>query len=194
MARLAQRQDQLERPQRETNRRVDALKRDVVSSIDSLRREIDWQSRDREWRIKSLEQSWDAALFLISLSMPVVAGIAMIIVLTIDAIESREHRQEGGEPEQRSPLSMNATPAGSGGHVQPGLIAVGIPFRQRHRHPDNHGLRSREPNAFNQPPVENGRRSSSILSDRPRPPSNLPPAPSRVRGPSLAKPSFTTRR
>ena len=160
MARLTQRQDQVERQQRETTGRVDALKRDVDNRMDSLRRENDWQSRDREWRIKSLEQSRDTALFLISLSMPIVAAIAMIIVLTIAAIESREHRQEGGEPEQHSPLSMNAAPAGSGGHVQPGLIAKGTPFRQRHRHPGNYGLRSREPNTFNPPPVDNGHRLS----------------------------------
>ena len=63
IARLAQRQDQLERQHRETTTRVDTLKgdadaskMDVDSSIDSLRREIDSQFREREWRVKSLER------------------------------------------------------------------------------------------------------------------------------------------
>ena len=44
MARLAQRQDQLERQQRETTTRVDALNRDVDRRLDSLRRETDHRS------------------------------------------------------------------------------------------------------------------------------------------------------
>ena len=160
MDRLAQRQDQLERQQRETTTRIDALKRDVDSRIDSMRREMDWQLRDREWRIKSLERSRDTVESLIMLWMPLVAAITMIIVLVIAVIGSREQLQESGEPERRSPLSMNAPAASSGGHVQPGLIAAGTLFRQYHRYPGNHGLRSREPNTFNPPPVENGNRLS----------------------------------
>ena len=40
MARLTQRQDQLERQQRETTTRVDALNRDVDRRMDSLRRDM----------------------------------------------------------------------------------------------------------------------------------------------------------
>ena len=142
MHRLAQRQDQLERQQRETTTRVDALNRDVDSRMDSLRIEIDWQFRDREWRINSLEQSRDTVESLISLWMPLVAAIAMIIVLVMAAIGSREQRQEAGEPEQRSPSSMNALPASSGGRVQPGFAVAGTPLRQHHRHSGNHGRRA----------------------------------------------------
>ena len=53
MARLAQRQDQLERQQRDSNKNVealqrdaDALKRDVDRRMDSLRRETGRQFRD----------------------------------------------------------------------------------------------------------------------------------------------------
>ena len=59
MARLAQRQDQLERQHRETTTRVDTLKRDVDSRMNSLRREMDWQFMDREWGVKSLERFRD---------------------------------------------------------------------------------------------------------------------------------------
>ena len=66
MARLAQRQDQLERQQMDSNRKVealqrdgDALKRDVDRRMDSLRRDIDWQFRDGERRVSSLERSRD---------------------------------------------------------------------------------------------------------------------------------------
>ena len=59
MARLAQRQDQLERQQRETTTRVDALKRDVDRRMDSLRGETDRQFRDGERRVSRLERSRD---------------------------------------------------------------------------------------------------------------------------------------
>ena len=57
MARLAQRQDQLERQQRETTTKVDALKMDVDRRLDSLRRETDRQFRDGERRVSRLERS-----------------------------------------------------------------------------------------------------------------------------------------
>ena len=60
MARLTQRQDQLERQQRETTTRdCDALNRDVDRRMDSLRRETDRQFRDGERRVSSLERSRD---------------------------------------------------------------------------------------------------------------------------------------
>ena len=40
--------------------------------------------------------------------MPLVAAVAVIIILVIAAVASREQRQETGEPEQRSPSSINA--------------------------------------------------------------------------------------
>ena len=116
MARLAQRQDQLERQQRDSTRNVealqrdaDALKRDVDRRMDSLRRETDRQFRDGERRVSSLERSRDTFENLFWFSMPLVAAVAVIIVLVIAVIvASREQRQEPGEPEQRSPSSIDA--------------------------------------------------------------------------------------
>ena len=133
MARLAQRQDQLERQQRETTTRVDALNRDVDLRMDSLRGEMDRQFRDGEWKVKSLERSRDAFENIFWFSMPLVAAVAVIIILVIAIVASREQRQEAGEPEQRSPSSIDAPLAGSGGPLQPGFVAAGTPFRQPHR-------------------------------------------------------------
>ena len=121
MARLAQRQDQLERQQRDTTRSVEVLRRDVDGRIDSLRRDIDWQLRNRKWRVRSLERSRNTVEFLIALCIPFVATIVMIIAVT----GSREQRQESGEPEERSLSSMNAPPAARGDKVQPGLPPAG---------------------------------------------------------------------
>ena len=133
MARLAQRQDQLERQQRETTTRVDALNRDVDLRMDSLRGEMDRQFRDGERRVGSLERSRDTFGNLFWFSMPLVAAVAVIIILVIAAVASREQRQEAGEPEQRSPSSINAPWVSSGGPLQPGFVAAGTPFRQPHR-------------------------------------------------------------
>ena len=163
MARLAQRQDQVERQQRDSNRNVealrrdaDALKRDVDRRMDSLRGEMDSQSWNRDWRVSSLERSRDTFENLFWFSMPLVAGVAVIIILVIAAIVSRGQRQEAGEPEQRSPSSINAPMVNSGGPLSPGLAAAGIPFRQRHRNPGNHDCRSRELLRFN-PSTSEGR-------------------------------------
>ena len=115
MARLAQRQDQLERQQRETTTRVDALNRDVDRRLDSLRRETDQQFRDGERRVSRLERSRDTFENLFWFSMPLVAAVAVIFVLLIAVIVSREQRQEPGEPEQRSPSSIDAPWVSSGG-------------------------------------------------------------------------------
>ena len=136
MARLNQRQDQLERQQRGTTTRVDALNRDVDRRLDSLRGETDRQFRDGERRVSRLERSRDAFENLFWFSMPLVAAVAVIIILVIAAIASREQRQEPGEPGQRSPSSIDAPLVGSGGPLQPGFVAAGTPFRQLHRSDD----------------------------------------------------------
>ena len=140
MARLTQRQDQLERQQRDSNRKVealqrdcDALKRDVDRRLDSLRRGTDRQFRDGERRVSSLERSRDNLGFFISSCIPLTAAVAVIIVLVVAVIVSREQGQEPGEPEQRSPSSIDAPLVGSGGTWQPGFVAAGTPFRQHHR-------------------------------------------------------------
>ena len=144
MDRLAQRQYQLEPQQRETTTRVDALNRDVDRRMDSQRRDIDRQSKHRDWRVRSLEQSRDTFENLFWFSMPLAAAVAVIIILVIAVVASREQRQEPGEPEQRSPSSIDAPLAGSGGPLPPGLVAAGTPFRQLHRRPGDLGPRSRE--------------------------------------------------
>ena len=168
MARLAQRQDQLERQHRDSNRNVealrrdvDALKRDVDRRMDSLRGEMDSQSWNRDWRVSSLERSRDTFENLFWFSMPLVAGVAVTIILVIAAIVSRGQRQESGEPKQSSPSFINASIASSGCPLQPGFIATGTPFRQHHRHPGNQGLRSVELNALDPPPVGNRHRLSA---------------------------------
>ena len=171
MARLAQRQDLLERQQRETTTRVDALNRGVDRRMDSQCRDIDWQFRDGERRVGSLERSRDTFENLFWFSMPLVAAVAVIIILVIAVVAAREQRQEAGEPEQRSPSSINAPLAGSGGPLQPGLAAAGTPFRQPNRRRGNRGRRSREPDTFNPPPVKNRHRLSinSVGSTVPTP-------------------------
>ena len=196
MARLAQRQDQLERQQRETTTRVDALKMDVDRRMDSQRRDIDWQFRDGERRVSSLERSRDALENLFWFSMPLVAAVAVIIILVISVKVSREQRQEAGEPEQRSPSSIDAPTAGSGGPLQPDLAAAGTPYQQHQRHPGNHGRRSRELRILSTlPPVKNGHmfEYQSCGIDRAHSPVRYPLR-HRARGPCLAKPLLTTRR
>ena len=149
MARLTRRQDQLEHQQRETTTRVDSLNRDVDRRMDSQRRDIDRQFRDGERRVGSLERSRDTFENLFWFSMPLVAAVAVIIVLVIAVVAAREQRQEAGEPEQRSPSSVDAPLAGSGGPLQPGFVAAGnafpttSPLRQHQRRPGNHGRRAR---------------------------------------------------
>ena len=149
MARLTQRQDQLERRQRDSNRNVedlqrdaDALKRDVDRRLDSLRGETDRQLRDGERRVGSLERSRDTFENLFWFSMPLVAAAAVIIILVIAVVASREQHREAGEPEQRSPSSINAPWVSSGGPLQPGFVAAGTPFRQPHRSDDINDARA----------------------------------------------------
>ena len=138
MARLAQRQDQLERQQRDSTRKVealqrdgDALKRDVDRRMDSLRRETDRQFRDGDRRVSRLERSRDAFenLFWFSMPLAAAAAVAVIIVLVVAIVASREQRQEPGGPEQRSPSSVDAPWVSSGCPRAPGFVAAGTPFR-----------------------------------------------------------------
>ena len=144
MARLAQRQDQLERQQRETATRVDALKRDVDTRINSLRRETDRQFRDVERRVSRLERSRDTFENLFWFSMPLVAAVVVIIILIIAIVASREQRREPAEPEQRSPSSINAPMAGSRGALPRGFVVsrdafpAASPLGRHQRHPGDH--------------------------------------------------------
>ena len=124
----------------ESPRDANALKRDVDRRLDSLRGETDRQLRDGERRVSSLEPSRDTFELLVAFCMPLVAAASMIIILVIAVIVSREQRQGPGEPEQRSPSSIDAPLAGSGGPLPPGFVAAGThsdditaPRNQRHR-------------------------------------------------------------
>ena len=144
MARLAQRQDQLERQQRETTTRVGALKRDVDTRMDSLRGEMDSQSRNRDWRVSSLERSRDTFENLFWASIPLVAAVAVIIVLVVAVIVSREQRRGAGEPGQRSPSSIDAPMASPGGPLPRGFVVsrdafpAASPLGRHQRHPGDH--------------------------------------------------------
>ena len=144
MARLAQSQDQLERQQRETTTRVGALKRDVDTRMDSLRGEMDSQSRNRDWRVRSLEQSRDTLENLFWASIPLVAAVAVIIVLVVAVIVSREQRRGAGEPGQRSPSSIDAPMASPGGPLPRGFVVsrdafpAASPLGRHQRHPGDH--------------------------------------------------------
>ena len=132
MARLAQRQDQLERQHRETTTRVDTLKRDadaskmdVDSRMDSLRREMDWQFRSREWRVKSLERFRDFIESLIMYVILIGCAVALVVSLVIITIEARGASQESEQPEERSLSSMEAPWLPLGGRANPVLSPVG---------------------------------------------------------------------
>ena len=152
MARLTQRQDQLERQQRDSTRNVealqrdcDALKRDVDRRMDSLRRETDRQFRDGERRVSSLERSRDTFenLFWFHRS-PSLAAAVVIIVLVVAVIVSREQRREAGEPEQRSPSSIDAPLGQFRGYLATGVCCcrdafpAASPLGRHQRHPGDH--------------------------------------------------------
>ena len=135
MARLTQRQDQLERQHRETIARVDTLKgdadaskRDVGSRIDSFRREMDWQSRDRDLRVKSLERFRDFIESLIMYGILIGYAVVIVVSVVIITIEARGASQESEQPEGRSPSSMEPPRAAHGGQGQPGPVPVGHIF------------------------------------------------------------------
>ena len=145
MARLTQRQNQLERQQLDLNRNVAALQRDVERRLDSLHGETDRQLRDGERRVSSLERSRDTAQNLFWFSIPLVTAVAMIIILVIAVIVSREQRQGPGEPQQRSPSSIDLPLAGPGGPMPLGLADAGTPFRKPRRSDGINATRATRP-------------------------------------------------
>ena len=123
VARLTQRQDQLERQHRETSAKVDAIKRDVDTltrnverRIESLRSDVDWKF---EGRVKSLESSRDSTFNIMMYAMMIGAVVALFITLAVSIIEAREERQEMTPPEER-PLSSITAPHPD--QVQPHLL------------------------------------------------------------------------
>ena len=132
MARLAQRQDQLERQQRETTTRGDALSRDADSGIENLRWNADLRLKDMEWnadlrlkdlgqRVARLERFRGFIESLIMYAIMIGCGVALAIFIVMIVVEARGGRQENGQPEERSLISLRAAP---GVQVQPGLPQV----------------------------------------------------------------------
>ena len=118
VARLTQRQDQLERQQRETSTRVDSLKRDVDTvnrdidrSRESVRRDIESQFMDREWRVSSLERFRDFIKNLMMYGMMIGTAVALVILYIIIIVDARDERRERAEPEEQ-PLSSMTAPYG----------------------------------------------------------------------------------
>ena len=130
--------DDLQREVDRLTRRQDQLEREVDRQRLLERREMEQQFRDRDRRLRSLEQSRDNGRDLWTYLPLVVALIFLIIVVTA-AIASREQRQDPGELEQRSPSSFHAPPPSSGGHLQPGIAVAGAPYLKHHPNPTNHG-------------------------------------------------------
>ena len=129
LARLAQRQDQLERQQRDTNRSVEVLRRDADSGIENLRWNTDLRLKDMEWnadlrlkdleqRVASLERFRDFVESLIMHAIMIGCGVALTILIVIIVVEARGGRQENGQLEERSLISLRVAP---GDQVQPGL-------------------------------------------------------------------------
>ena len=96
--RLARLQDQLEQQQRETATKVDSLKWDV-----------DWQLRDRDWRVQSLERFRDFIENLIMYGSMIACGIALFALIIIIVV-ARDERRERAEPEERPLSSMEVLP------------------------------------------------------------------------------------
>ena len=72
---------------------------------------MEQQFRDRDQRLRSLEQSRDNGRNLWTY-VPLVVAIVFFIIVVTAAIASREQRQEAGDPQQRSPSSFHAPPLG----------------------------------------------------------------------------------
>ena len=132
MDRLARRQDQLERQQRDTTRSVGALRRDADSGIENLRWNTDLELKHLEWntdlRVKDLEQktaslerfqNFIESLILYAIMIGCAVALAIFIVLIV--VEAREARPENGQPEGRSLILLRATRAAPGEQVQPTL-------------------------------------------------------------------------
>ena len=121
MARLAQRQDQLERQQRETSTKVDSLTLDLDGCLDSLRIDLDWKSRDGDQRMQSLERFRDYVENLILYAIVIECGVALAISLVIAIVDARDERREREQPEERPLTSVEVLP---GDQDQPQLLHV----------------------------------------------------------------------
>ena len=127
--RLAKRQDQLERQQRDTNRGVEVLRRDADSGIENLRWNTDlrlknlrWNTdlrlKDMEQRVASLERFRDFIESLIMYAIMIGCAVALVVSMVIIIVEARGASQENGQHEERSLISLRVAP---GEQVQPGL-------------------------------------------------------------------------
>ena len=113
--RMARRQDELERQQREANRSVEDLRRNADHEIGNVRRDTDFRLRAVERKVKSFEGFRN----FIETAAIVVWGLLVGVLIAILIIDPFGPRQETGQPEERSPSSMNAPPGPPGEQVEP---------------------------------------------------------------------------
>ena len=81
LARLAQRQDQLERQQRDTNPGVEVLRRDADRGIEKLRWDTDLRLKDMNRKVVSLERFREFIESLIMYAIMIGCGVALTILI-----------------------------------------------------------------------------------------------------------------
>ena len=119
--RMARRQDELERQQRETIRNVEDLRRNADHEIGNVRRDTDFRLRAVESKVKDLEGFRNFMETAAVIAWGLLVGVLMAILI----IDPWGPRQETGQPTERSPSSMNVPPAARLGQVQPDASSGG---------------------------------------------------------------------
>ena len=104
MARLARRQGQLERQQRDTNRRVEVLRRDADSGIENLRWNTDFRLMDLERKVASLDRFRDFIESRIMYAIMIGCAVALVISMVVIVVEARGARQETHSPRSGHPI------------------------------------------------------------------------------------------
>ena len=80
------------------------------SRVDSLRREMDWQFRDRDWRVKSLERFRDYIENLMMYGAMIALCVAFFLFLVVMTAEDMDARREREQPQERSLSSIKPPP------------------------------------------------------------------------------------
>ena len=101
--------------------KVDSYKMEVDSRVDSLRREMDWKFRDRDWRVKSLERFRDYIENLMMYGVMTALCVGFFVFLVVMIAEDMDARREREQPQERSLSSIKPPP---GDQVQPHLFHV----------------------------------------------------------------------
>ena len=113
--RMTRRQDGLDRQQGETSRNVEDLRRNVDREIGNVRRDSDYRLRAVERSVTSLEGFRN----FVETAAIIVWGLFVGVLMAILIIDPWGPSQETGQPEGRSPSSMNAPPAVPVEQVEP---------------------------------------------------------------------------